>query len=68
MWDITPAVWTQEAIDAGHRHLLTDVEDVAALFEEGLLISGGNGMANDGLEGIRALPAISNCPVVVEFG
>jgi len=68
MWDITPAVWTQEAIDAGHRHLLTDAEDVARLFEEGLIVSGGSGNANESLEGIRALPAISNCPVVVEFG
>ena len=67
MWDITPAVWTEEAINAGQRHLLTDVEDVAALFEEGLLVSGGNGNVNEELEGIRALPAISNCPVVVEF-
>jgi hypothetical protein len=67
MWDITPAVWTQEAIDAGQRHLLTDVEDVAELFAEGQIVSGGNGKANEGLEGIRAFPAISNCPVVVEF-
>ena len=68
MWDITPAVWTQAAIDAGQRHLLTDAEDVAHLFEEGLIVSGGSGNANESLEGIRALPAISNCPVVVEFG
>jgi hypothetical protein len=68
MWDISPAVWTQEAIDAGQRHLLTDAEDVAELFAEGQIVSGGNGKENESLEGLRALPAISNCPVVVEFG
>jgi hypothetical protein len=40
---------------------------VADLVEDGLLTSGGGGPANASLEGLRALPGISNCPVVIEF-
>jgi hypothetical protein len=67
IWDVTPAVWTDEAISSGQRTRLTDHEDVADLFQSGLLTSGGSGPANASLEGLRALPGISNCPVVVEF-
>ncbi len=67
MWDVTPAVWTERAINSGQRKRLTDVEDVADLFEEGLITSGGAGPRNEELDGIRALPGISNCPVVIEF-
>ena len=67
IWDVTPAMWTDEAISAGQRVRLTDHDDVADLFEDGVLTSGGTGPANDSLEGLRALPGISNCPVVVEF-
>ncbi len=68
IWDVTPAVWTQRAIRTGQRELLTDHEDVADLFEDGLLTSGGTGRRNSSLEGLRALPGISNCPIVLEFG
>lgn len=67
VWDITPAVWSDRAIATGQRVRLTDHEDVADLFEDGLIISGGEGPANESLEGLRALPGISNCPVVIEF-
>ena len=67
VWDITPAVWTDQAIAGGERALLTDADDVADLFEEGLLTSGGAGPRNAGLEGIRTLPGVSNCPVVDVF-
>jgi len=67
VWDVTPAVWTEKAIASGQRVRLTDHDDVADLFEDGKLVSGGAGPANDSLEGLRALPGISNCPVVVEF-
>jgi hypothetical protein len=40
---------------------------VADLVEDGLLTSGGGGRANASLEALRALPGISNCPVVIEF-
>ncbi|TFD60228.1 hypothetical protein E3T39_08300 [Cryobacterium suzukii] len=67
IWDVTPAVWTQQAIDSGQQVRLMDHDDVADLFEDGVLVSGGTGPANDSLEGLRALPGISNCPVVIEF-
>lgn len=68
LWDVTPAVWTNAAIRAGERVRLTDHDDVADLFEDGLIVSGGMGPRNESLEGLRALPGISNCPVVIEFG
>lgn len=40
---------------------------MADLFEDGLITSGGMGPCNESLEGLRALPGISNCPVVIEF-
>lgn len=67
VWDVTPAVWTDRAIQSGQRTRLTDAEEVADLFEEGLITSGGAGPRNASLEGLRALPGISNCPVVAIF-
>ncbi len=67
VWDVTPAKWTKAAIRSGQRHLLTDADDVADLFEDGLLVSAGTGPRNASLEGLRALPGISNCPLVLEF-
>ncbi len=67
VWDVTPAVWTNAAIRDGQRVQLRDHDDVADLFEDGLIVSGGMGPRNEGLEGLRALPGISNCPVVIEF-
>lgn len=67
VWDVTPAVWTDAAIAAGERVRLTDHDDVARLFSDGLLVSAGGGPANASLDGLRGLPGISNCPVVVEL-
>ena len=67
IWDVTPAVWTDEAISSGRQIQLKDHDDVADLFAQGLLTSGGAGPANASLEGLRALPGISNCPIVIEF-
>lgn len=67
IWDVTPAVWTDAAIAAGQRVRLTDHDDVADLFAESALTSGGGGPANASLNGLRALPGISNCPVVVQL-
>ena len=67
MWDVTPAVWTDEAIASGQRTRLTDADEVAALFEDGLITSGGTGTRNASLEGLRALPGISNCPIMAIF-
>lgn len=67
VWDVTPAVWTDEAIASGQRVRLTDADEVADLFQEGLITSGGTGPRNAGLGGIRALPGISNCPIIAVF-
>ena len=67
VWGVTPAVWTDRAIESGQRTRLTDAEEVADLFEEGLITSGGAGPRNASLEGLRALPGISNCPIIAVF-
>ncbi len=67
VWDVTPVAWTQAAIDSGQRIRLTDEGQVAGLFAKGLLESPGAGPANRSLKGLRPLPGISNCPVVVQF-
>jgi hypothetical protein len=64
LWDITPAVWTVQAVNKGQRRLLTSAEEVIEEVEAGRLESGGEGPANDSLAGLRALEAISNCPIV----
>ena len=67
VWDVTPVAWTQVAIDSGQRVQLRDSGEVANAYAKGLLTSAGSGPANSSLKGVRALPGISNCPVVVEF-
>ncbi|MHA7293861.1 hypothetical protein [Arthrobacter sp. HLT1-21] len=67
IWDVTPALWTQQAIEDGQRIRLKDHDEVANLFQAGLLTSAGAGPANKSLNGLRALPGISNCPVVIEL-
>jgi len=64
---VTPVVWTQAAIDAGERVRVTDEGDIANLFSKGLLTSAGSGPKNTSLKGLRPLPGISNCPVVIQF-
>ena len=64
LWDVHPAVWTQDAIDAGLRERLDHHEDIVDAVEEGLIVSGGAGPANPALGGLRAAGFIVNCPVV----
>jgi hypothetical protein len=64
LWDITPAVWTEQAVENDQRRLLTSAEEVIEEVEAGRIESGGEGPANDSLAGLRALDAISNCPIV----
>ncbi len=65
VWDIHLVVWTQAAIDAGKRRLLTDADEIADAFQQGLLVSGtpNSGVSNPSLKGLVALGAISNCPI-----
>ena len=64
VWDVTPAKWTQVAIDKGMRKQLTSADAVAGEFLRGRVISFGTGPANSSLNGLRALGVISNCPIV----
>ena len=65
VWDLHNVVWTDAAIKAGKRKLLTDADKVAEDFKKGLLISGtpNSGVKNNSLQGLVALGAISMCPV-----
>jgi hypothetical protein len=64
LWDVTPAVWTPEAIAAGDRVLVTGNEQIAALASSGALTSAGEGPAHAELGGLKTLGAVSNCPTV----
>ncbi len=65
VWDLHLVVWTDAAINAGKRTLLTDAGKIANNFQKGLLVSGtpNSGVANPSLKGLVALGAISMCPV-----
>jgi len=64
VWDVTPLVWTDAAIAAGQRRVLTSASDVRNAFNAGEIVSGGGGPANDSLDGVQAGGFISNCPIV----
>lgn len=64
LWDVTPAVWTPEAIAAGDRVLVTGNEQIATLVSSGALTSAGEGPAHAELGGLKTLGAVSNCPTV----
>jgi hypothetical protein len=66
-WDVHPAVWTDAAIAAGQRRLLSSFEDVANEVNAGRIVSGGAGPQNRALGGLRAAGFISNCPIVAIF-
>ncbi len=60
LWDLNPAVWTQEAIDAGFRARMTEEFAILGLAERGYIT--GLGGAPFGSAGI-----IVNCPIVWRF-
>lgn len=65
LWDVHPAVWTAAAIKAGGRALIDDHDDVADLFEDGLLTSGAaEGTPNRALGGLPAAGVVVNCPAI----
>ena len=69
VWDIHLVVWTDAAIAAGQRRRLTDADEIADLFEAGLVVSGDPaGTPNASLKGLRAIGAISNCPISINLG
>lgn len=64
LWDVTPAVWSDAAIEAGRRTLVTGNDQITDLVTAGDLTSAGEGAAHGELGGLRALGAVSNCPTV----
>jgi hypothetical protein len=64
VWDIHPAVWSEEAIADGRRHRLVSADDVASEVRAGRLTSGGTGPANRSLGGLKAADFISNYPTI----
>lgn len=67
VWDVTPFVWTQAAIDAGRQERLESAGEVRNQFQRGNIVSApGASSPNESLGGLAAAGFISNCPVVAE--
>ena len=68
MWDAHLNMWTQEAIDAGERRVITGFDDLAGLIQDGSVTSfeGSPGIENDFVFGLRATNAVINCPVILQ--
>lgn len=64
LWDVHPAKWTDEAIDAGERVRLDHHDDIAEAAEDGLLECGAPGPGNPTLGGLCAAGFIVNCPIM----
>ena len=65
LWDATPVVWTQAAIDAGLRVRLNSHEEVEQDFNAGLLVNAnpiGPSQLDPEIFGLRALGVVINCP------
>ncbi|UTI64008.1 hypothetical protein NBH00_22045 [Paraconexibacter antarcticus] len=63
VWDVTPVIWNQSAIDAGLRVRLTSAGEVRNAYAKGL-IHGADGPPNASLDGFPSGGFISNCPIV----
>jgi hypothetical protein len=67
IWDATPVVWTQAAIDGGQRVRIGSRQTVEQLFSHGLLVN-ANPNAPSQLDpeilGLRALGVVINCPPI----
>ena len=68
MWDAHLSMWTSAAIDANERRVITSVEDLAQLIDEGLITNfvGNEGPSNDFIAGLMPANAIINCPVLLQ--
>ena len=60
IWDLNPAVWTQQAIDAGYRSRMTEEFSILGMVEKGW-ITGLNGKK------FGAVGLVVNCPIVYRF-
>lgn len=69
VWDLHLVVWTDAAIASGLRRRLIAEEEVVPAFLAGLVVSGDpGGTPNPSLGGLRAINAISNCPISINLG
>jgi len=68
MWDAHIYMWTLDAIENNQRRLVTSIEDLRGLFEEGLVTNffPNNGPENDFIAGLMPTNAIINCPVIMQ--
>ncbi len=68
MWDAHIYMWTLEAIENNQRRLVTSIDDLRGLFEEGLVTNffPNNGPENDFIAGLMPTNAIINCPVIMQ--
>ena len=57
-------IWSDAAVSAGKRVVLTSSTQVADAVKAGLLTSAGKGPANASLGGLRAIGFISICSTV----
>ena len=60
IWDLDPAVWTQEAIEKGYRSRMTEEFSILGMVEKGWLT---------GLDGKKfgSVGLVVNCPIVYRF-
>jgi len=67
-WDAHIYMWTGDAIDNDQRRIVTSIDDVRGLFEEGLVENffPNNGPENDFIAGLMPTNAIINCPVIMQ--
>jgi hypothetical protein len=67
IWDVTLAMWTDDAIAAGLRVQLHSQDAVRTEALAGNIVSPLPGTPNAGLGGLDAIGAISDCPIIVVF-
>jgi len=68
MWDAHIYMWTSDAIDNNERRIVTSIEELRGLFDQGLVENffGNSGPENDFIAGLMPTNAIINCPVVMQ--
>ena len=68
MWDAHIYMWTLDAIENDQRRLVTSIDDLQGLFEEGLVENffANDGPENDFIAGLMPINAIINCPVIMQ--
>lgn len=68
VWDLHMAVWSPRAVREEGRERLLSFDEVAARVRSGFLVPMGGAVAHSALEGLAAVGAVVNCPVVAVFG